>query len=89
MALIKCEECNKEISSRAISCPHCGCPVSKNESTKNEKQKESFSLVYNENKIEVEQKVEKCPLSHKIICFTIIHFIFIYCHAIKIFFNIL
>lgn len=78
MALIKCEECNKEISSRAISCPHCGCPVSKNESTKNEKQKESFSLVYNENKIEVEQKVEKCPLSHKIICFTLSFILFLF-----------
>lgn len=27
MALIKCEECGKEISSRAAVCPHCGCPV--------------------------------------------------------------
>lgn len=26
MALIKCEECGKEISDRAKSCPHCGCP---------------------------------------------------------------
>ena len=27
MALIKCPECNKEISSEAISCPHCGFPL--------------------------------------------------------------
>lgn len=27
MALIKCEECGYEISSRAPACPHCGCPV--------------------------------------------------------------
>lgn len=27
MALIKCSECGKEISDRASSCPHCGCPV--------------------------------------------------------------
>lgn len=26
MALIKCPECGKEISDKAISCPHCGCP---------------------------------------------------------------
>ena len=26
MALITCEECGREISSRASSCPHCGCP---------------------------------------------------------------
>ena len=29
MALIKCPECNKEISDQAISCPHCGFPLSK------------------------------------------------------------
>lgn len=27
MALIKCPECNKEISDRASCCPNCGCPV--------------------------------------------------------------
>lgn len=27
MALIKCEECGKEISDRAAACPNCGCPV--------------------------------------------------------------
>ena len=27
MALIKCSECGKEISDRAASCIHCGCPV--------------------------------------------------------------
>lgn len=29
MALIKCPECGKEISDKAISCLRCGCPVSK------------------------------------------------------------
>lgn len=32
MALIKCPECGHEISDRAESCPHCGCPVQKNQS---------------------------------------------------------
>lgn len=27
MALIKCNECGKEISSRALTCPNCGCPT--------------------------------------------------------------
>jgi hypothetical protein len=27
MALIKCEECGKEISNKASSCPHCGVPL--------------------------------------------------------------
>ena len=28
MALIKCIECGKEISDKATTCPHCGCPIS-------------------------------------------------------------
>lgn len=27
MALIKCSECKKEISDKAVTCPHCGAPV--------------------------------------------------------------
>jgi DNA-directed RNA polymerase subunit RPC12/RpoP len=27
MALISCAECNRQVSDRAIACPHCGCPV--------------------------------------------------------------
>ena len=27
MALIKCYECEKEISDQAPACPHCGAPV--------------------------------------------------------------
>ncbi len=27
MALMKCPECGKEVSSQATACPHCGCPV--------------------------------------------------------------
>ena len=29
MALIKCQECNKEISDKASQCIHCGCPIEK------------------------------------------------------------
>jgi len=29
MALINCNECGKEISDKATSCPHCGAPVEK------------------------------------------------------------
>lgn len=28
MPLIKCYECGKEISDKALSCPHCGAPLS-------------------------------------------------------------
>ena len=27
MALIKCTECGKEFSDRAVACPNCGCPT--------------------------------------------------------------
>lgn len=27
MALMKCTECSREVSSKAYSCPHCGCPI--------------------------------------------------------------
>lgn len=27
MALIRCPECGKEISDKAVSCPNCGCPM--------------------------------------------------------------
>lgn len=29
MALIKCNECGKEISDKANTCPNCGCPIEK------------------------------------------------------------
>lgn len=29
MALIKCTECGREISDKALACPNCGCPVEK------------------------------------------------------------
>lgn len=31
MALIKCEECGKQVSNRAASCPNCGNPFYDNE----------------------------------------------------------
>ncbi|MBR6570660.1 MAG: zinc-ribbon domain-containing protein [Clostridia bacterium] len=29
MALVKCPECGKEVSSNAAACPHCGSPIPK------------------------------------------------------------
>lgn len=31
MALIKCPECQREVSDAAFSCPHCGYPLKKQE----------------------------------------------------------
>ena len=36
MALIKCSECGNEISDKATSCPHCGCPCTSNHIENNE-----------------------------------------------------
>lgn len=27
MSLVKCTECNKDVSDKAVSCPHCGIPL--------------------------------------------------------------
>ena len=34
MALVKCPDCGREVSSSAVACPQCGCPVRKNTSDK-------------------------------------------------------
>ena len=30
--LVKCKECDLQVSDKALACPHCGCPVGKNTS---------------------------------------------------------
>lgn len=35
MALIKCLECGRQVSNRAISCPNCGYPISKSDNILN------------------------------------------------------
>ena len=35
MTLIKCKECNKEISDKAKSCPHCGFPIEETQNIEN------------------------------------------------------
>ena len=48
MALIKCYECSKKISDKAISCPNCGAPQSEKkqkESSSNERPVESKTLI--------------------------------------------
>lgn len=44
MALIKCTECGKEISDKAVTCPNCGAPVN-TESTSNEASTVSYSPI--------------------------------------------
>lgn len=44
MALVKCKECNKEISDKAKTCIHCGCPI--NESKENKKTNNVFTKIW-------------------------------------------
>ena len=53
MALIKCPECQSEVSDQALSCPKCGFPL-----------KGEASLVSDVNKI-VEEKIQTVQLTSK------------------------
>lgn len=48
MAMMKCPECGKEISDRAVYCPNCGCPI--------ECHDESYSIVPSNNLKENDNK---------------------------------
>lgn len=45
MALIKCSECDKEISDKAKSCPNCGNPMLTDKEKQNEKNKNALILI--------------------------------------------
>lgn len=46
MALIKCSECGKEISDKAVSCPHCGAPVGTSKASIKPQKKKGGKLKY-------------------------------------------
>lgn len=48
MALVKCEECGQMISDKAISCPHCGCPITIQDRTNEQKEVQVNSDVIEE-----------------------------------------
>ena len=57
MALIKCPECGKEVSTAAETCPHCGYPIKNNEPVK-EKQVENYPKPKNSSWINKWKKKE-------------------------------
>lgn len=64
MALINCEECGKDISDKAITCPHCGAPLDhlKLEQRVLEQQqdeREPVTILSNEEQIAEQEKKEK------------------------------
>ena len=52
MALIKCSECGREFSDKAISCPDCACPVEKMDGNLKKVKKETEEII-------IESKLEK------------------------------
>ncbi len=65
MSLVKCTECGKEISDKAVSCPNCGCPVSqmKTETASNYGYGNSYygdsqSKIYNGGNIVVQGNID-------------------------------
>ena len=50
MALIECPECKREISSEAISCPHCGYPLRRNIETNQSDNVVNVKIVQEEKK---------------------------------------
>jgi len=59
MALIKCPECGKEVSSMAPTCPNCGCPIKKEETSIRVKASSQFIglacsyIIYDSNENEI------------------------------------
>lgn len=51
MALIKCEECGKEISSEALTCPHCGATTAEGKRNKDFQADKKIALVRSISKI--------------------------------------
>ncbi|MED9968742.1 MAG: zinc-ribbon domain-containing protein [Ruminococcus sp.] len=59
MALIKCPECNKEVSEKAETCPNCGYSIkeyhnSKKKANKNKKEKERLQMEMNKKLKEID-----------------------------------
>ena len=70
MALIKCQECNKEISDQALACPNCGCP---NIPPQNEAQKKEYTSIEARGKgIKKERKMIRARLYFGVAAFVII-----------------
>lgn len=58
MALIKCDECGKEISDKAKACPNCGCPIDEKNEVTTELKKDSVASE-RKNRREKRDKKEK------------------------------
>ncbi len=53
MALVNCIECDKEISDKASSCPHCGYPMIEKTDVSITNEKDNKTSISNENNSDV------------------------------------
>lgn len=65
MALIKCPECGREISDKAVSCPGCGCPVTSN-SVCIEVTCENGKLIIDNERLQIINSKSQCVVSDTI-----------------------
>lgn len=59
MALIRCNECKKEISDKAKMCIHCGCPIEEIKKQEKTKNKKNFEKLTKEEKLYVFSEYSK------------------------------
>ena len=71
MALIKCNECDKEISDTADVCPHCGFNIARNK--------------IEQQGIELDKKLEPLTKLFKYLIYALIPILYISCSIEKIF----
>lgn len=64
MAIIRCPECNKKVSSEAINCPKCGYPVAQNYKETSNRQYVSSKVMDNNNNAKKEEN-RKSETSNK------------------------
>jgi hypothetical protein len=58
MALLNCEDCGRDVSSKAVACPHCGCPVNPQVQTKAVQTTES-EVLKEKKQTDFETRLEK------------------------------
>ena len=61
MALIKCPECEKEVSDKASACPHCGCPLTSDDQLKEMTSENQQVKECKYCKAKIEKSAKICP----------------------------
>lgn len=76
MPLIKCYECGKNISDKALSCPHCGAPTHPEPIKTEEKSEPVHNLIHKSRKAEMEKEKKTFSIISKSVIALIIIIVF-------------